>query len=367
MRAPVLIVLALATWALVEAPGIEDLLRELVHGDPAARAAAEAALLQRREEALPALRLALARVREEYLVHWALAQRLGLEPGEVEPSAPWYEQAYWRARDLLASGNARGARQLLDAVLVVEPQVPNRQEFIELRARTRDAQLKQEVVQGELLPSEAVAAFEAVPLLTLRLTNRGDAPVRIIAAKDGTLGEVQLAEEWLDPAGRLAKRHTRNILLPAGGDFELGPGGHRDLAITLPAYASQGAAAMRLELRVRLRPLAIQRAGERFSGFIDVDPRALVFLPQALGPSGAAGSEALLEAAGGADPGRAVALALILPAQERSAIIRTLIEGLADDAPPARFAALRALSGQALHDDATAWKSWWLFAGQASH
>ena len=355
----------------------------LLHAaDAGERDKAAAGLLRLGRAALGPLEAEAAR--EEARAARARALIATIDPAaDARRGERWYEDRFREAARRLERGDPLGAVKLLDALLVVDPDLPIRDRITALRLRAKELELRSSVIEARLVPKRVLVAPGEAVEVAIEVKNISSSPLEL-ALPDAPAGdifgalEVETLEATAD-GGRTRRRELQKIdkpivahlqpgevwrtVLRVNDERALGPDGK-------PATPAPGVY-RRITISGSIRSQVLVRRDEKFDRFLPLFPVEVHVVDRALHALAADPRRALDEAIEGlrktTDEAEARALgerlffaALLVPATGRERAIEALGATLAsdlDNAAPAALGALAVLADRPL-GDRQAWREW---------
>jgi hypothetical protein len=365
----------------------ERLLPLLRSDDPAVREKAAAALAKIGAPALGPLEAELAH--EDARAARVRALIVAIQPS-AEPARPgerWYETSFREAARRVERGDHLGAVKLLDALLVIDPELPIRDRILALRIRAKELEVRASVIEARLVPKRVLLAPGEPIEVEIQVKNVSTAPLELAlpdAPKGDIFGAIEVETLEATPGGeRTRRRELQKIDKAIQG--RLAPGEiwrttltiHDDRAAALDAETGRPLPARpelyrRITLSGSIRSQVLIRRDEKFDRFLPLFPIEIHVVDRAWHALAADARGAIAEsietlrrthdeAEARRASERLFFAALLAPASAREQAIDALGATLANDrdpAAPAAMGALSVLADQPFDLDRLAWIAW---------
>jgi hypothetical protein len=300
-------------------------------------------------------------------------QRSGPPDSKRAVIAPWVEAKYRLALDRFLAGDDLGAQNLVDAILMIEPECPQRPRLERLRRQIRDHFIAETVIAASIVPEEKFLVPGTPLRAKIRLWNRTREDLLIKSAPGAPLGQIVLDYEELEPDGtRSMRRTTRNVRAPENG-IRLAAHERVEVPVELPTeHATKERNVVgRYRLAGKLRPFTLLAGEEPIPWFLPLPLIEVVVLDPDLREAGDHPRDAFLtavKAAKGAraetDPScrEAFAAALVWSSAEREAACAGIVSALeTSEGALSRMlcAALARATGEPGNYSREEWLEWW--------
>ncbi|MCI0343799.1 MAG: hypothetical protein L0216_22060 [Planctomycetales bacterium] len=302
----------------------------------------------------------------------------GRAPSEAARRAEFaYLARKWEeAKVQFARGNDEKVVAMANALLVLEPELPWKDEVVSLRLRAKDRMVARDVVEAAILCDSPRATVGDVIRLRVRIAARTEDPLSWVLAPEGESPGARASltvtiREW--GAGRVESLATARLPiegLPESATLKKGEAIEGTVAVPTVAYAPLRVTARTYEFEGVVRPASLAAGTRAVFRPIVLDPVRVEVLPRGWERLAGDPVAALREAVREERPVRLLLAAALVPDGVRGEAAEALFDALGspferEATAPAVMAALRRLTGEALPDDRAAWLALWSRRRQA--
>jgi hypothetical protein len=356
-----------------------NLIRKAVSRNEDESREAQKALVEIGTPALPYLQKALEEERERsYVILYLLNRIWKEEAGREWEDLPASEDRRGRegrrfllgkleeARALHESGSYPRALAILDAILVLEPDIDFKPEVVALAEKVKAGLYQSSVLSASFhLDRDACVAGETVRG-SIRLGNPGKETVVIPLHEDGmNIGLLRIERRAYSPRGTWARTQEDGVLtLPE--EIRLGPGEKHDLPFLVDTRNMELEAGGYGSIRIagRVRPPSVIRGEENVGRLVEIPPVVISILPEGKLDLAEGSAEKLRKTIQqGGDPLDLFLLSFLAARGGLWETNRVLVGSLNDASPARAEAAMKALSllnGKQLSLEKAQWHIWWL-------
>jgi hypothetical protein len=202
---------------------------------------------------------------------------------EMKTVDKFFRAKFEEAKSYCEARKYDAALKLIDAILILHPEVSFRQEVVSLRVKCEEGMIQQSVVRSYILVPKSVCEVGERVEFRIRVDNLSGDEVRIFSGgqERSILGrlEREVYEYALDGTSRISRapvvvRNTADIVLRRGEGWE------KSYFIDTEGLGSFEGKFRRYILRGVLRPAEMEFGGERFSRDLPLEPVTIDVLPE---------------------------------------------------------------------------------------